>query len=158
NWDLQIYLNPWAVVRVCTAQEDHGSGKRLVRVRFRLRPSGYLKVFGVLAVIAAVGATLLTSEILALESAALLCACVLVWWRSTCRASRVVAVFDAVARGLGLIRCESSNKAELCAVPAPVPRDIGAAKVRLDEDQPGTPYVPVNGIGINGSRSGHSRE
>src|SRR5205085_10542738 len=40
DWDVEIYCHPWTVVQVCTAQEDHGSGKHLIHVRYRLRPSG----------------------------------------------------------------------------------------------------------------------
>jgi hypothetical protein len=35
NWDVLVNCQPWTDVRACTVQEDHGSGKRLFRVRFR---------------------------------------------------------------------------------------------------------------------------
>src|SRR5262249_13332145 len=44
DWDLEIYCHPWTVVQVCTAQEEHGSGKRLIRARFGLRTSGYTRL------------------------------------------------------------------------------------------------------------------
>src|SRR5207247_5580167 len=53
NWDLEIYCHPWTVVQVCTAQEIHGSRQRLIRVRYRLRPSGYTKLLGFAALSAA---------------------------------------------------------------------------------------------------------
>jgi O-antigen biosynthesis protein len=56
DWDLRIYCHPWTAVEVCTAQEDYGSRKRLICVRYRLRPSGYLRLLGVLALLAAAGA------------------------------------------------------------------------------------------------------
>src|SRR5262249_29815779 len=37
DWDLEIHGNAWTALQVCTAQEDHGQGKRLIRVRYRLR-------------------------------------------------------------------------------------------------------------------------
>ena len=42
--DLEVHCHPWTTVQVCTAQEDHGSGKRLIRVRYRLRLSAFTKV------------------------------------------------------------------------------------------------------------------
>ena len=56
DWDLEVYCHPWTVVQVCTAQEDHGGGKRLIRVRYRLRPSGYMKALGAAVLLAAVAA------------------------------------------------------------------------------------------------------
>ncbi len=35
---------PWTVVQVCTAQEEHGGQRRLIRVRFQLRFSNYTRV------------------------------------------------------------------------------------------------------------------
>ena len=49
NWDVEVYCHPWTVVQIATAQEDHGGGRRSIRVRYRLRPSGYTKFMGVLA-------------------------------------------------------------------------------------------------------------
>src|SRR5262249_53764790 len=37
DWDLVVYCHPWAEVRVATVQEDHGSGRRLIRARFAVR-------------------------------------------------------------------------------------------------------------------------
>ena len=51
DWDLEIHCDRWTVVRVCTVQEEHGGGKRCVRVRYRLRASGLLR----LSVFAAAG-------------------------------------------------------------------------------------------------------
>ena len=51
RWDLDVLCHPWAVARITTVQEEHGGGKRLVRVRYAARPSGYLRVlWGVSAV------------------------------------------------------------------------------------------------------------
>src|SRR5207249_1008736 len=41
EWDLEIGCHSCAILRVCTAQEDHGGGKRLIRVRYRLRPTTF---------------------------------------------------------------------------------------------------------------------
>jgi hypothetical protein len=117
DWDVEIYCHPWTVVQVCTAQEDHGSGKRLIRVRFRLRPSGYLKVLGGAAALTAVAAAGLLAWPAAAGATQLLgaclgiCAvCLGVWWRGTRRASQAIAVFDAKAGDLGLIRCDPAGR------------------------------------------------
>src|SRR5579872_1350325 len=39
EFDAEIVCHPWTVLQLCTAQEDHGGGRRLIRVRYRLRPS-----------------------------------------------------------------------------------------------------------------------
>src|SRR5262249_38404482 len=86
DWDGEIYCHAWTVVQACTAQEDHGSGKRLIRVRFRLRPSGYLKVLGGAAALTGVAAGLLawpaaSGATLLLGACLGICAAWLgVWW------------------------------------------------------------------------------
>jgi O-antigen biosynthesis protein len=111
DWDLEVYCHPWTVVRVCTAQESHEAGKRQIRVRYRLRPSGYTK--GVLAaacalaLVGAFGSGFMTALGVAAAAGALVLAgvCLGAWWRGTCRAAQVVAAFDAMAGLLGLCRC-----------------------------------------------------
>jgi GT2 family glycosyltransferase len=112
-WDLALYCHPWTVIQVCTAQQDYGSGNRLIRVRYRLRPSGYLRALAVAAALAAVAAVGLLSRPATVEAAvclAICCAgwagCAGLWWRGTYRASQAVAVIDALASGMGLIRCQ----------------------------------------------------
>jgi glycosyltransferase involved in cell wall biosynthesis len=105
DWDLEIYCHPWTVVQVCTAQEDHGAGRHLIPVRFRLRPSGYLKLLG-LATLAAAGVACLFPVWPALVVPGLFLAAGLgMWWRGTSRASRAVRLFDRFASELGLVRC-----------------------------------------------------
>jgi hypothetical protein len=44
DWDLEIYCHPWTVVQVCTVEEEHGSEKRMIQARFRLRTNGYTRL------------------------------------------------------------------------------------------------------------------
>jgi hypothetical protein len=37
SWDMRIHCSPWTGLQIRTVQEDHGSGKRLIWVRHRLR-------------------------------------------------------------------------------------------------------------------------
>ncbi len=108
NWDLEVYCHPWTIVRICTAQQDYGSGKRLISVRYRLHPSGYTKIVAALAALSAAVAVGYYAWLPAVEAVLLLAACVGVWWRGTCRASQAMAVVDFLATELGLVRCEPS--------------------------------------------------
>ena len=111
DWDLEIYCHPWTVVRVRTAQEDHGGGKHLVRVGYRLRPSGYLKATGA-AVLLLAGAAVGLQAWPAADGAALLLGGVLaLWWTGTRRAAQALAVFDVMAADLGLVRCATGQRA-----------------------------------------------
>src|SRR5262249_39252150 len=85
NWDLEVYCHPWTIVRVCTAQQDYGSGKRVICIRYRLRPSGYTKGFAALAAVAAASAVASGAWLPVLEAVVLLATCFGVWWRGTHR-------------------------------------------------------------------------
>jgi hypothetical protein len=160
DWDVEFYCHPWTVVQACTAQEDHGGGKRLIRVRFRLRPSGYLKVLGGTAALAPVAAAGLLAWPAASEATLLLGACLGicavwlgVWWRGTRRASQAIAVFDAKAGDLGLIRCDPTPAR---AQPSPtgavrptpgLPADGLAGRQEDGGKAPPSVLDPTNGVG-----------
>lgn len=108
DWDLEIYCHPWTVVRISTSQENHGGGQRVIRVRYRLRPTGYLKVLFVAALLEGVGAAIFQLWPMTAATVALLGCCACVWWRGTCRASIAIGAFDERGRELGLIRCGPS--------------------------------------------------
>jgi hypothetical protein len=110
DWDLEIHCDPWTVVQVCTVQEEHGGGRRCVRVRYRLRPSWYLRLLG-LAIVLAGGATLASLLVpggatvaLPAAGAVIVLACAGLWWRGTARAARAATLFDTLARELGMTR------------------------------------------------------
>jgi GT2 family glycosyltransferase len=119
SWDLAIYPHLWTIVEVRTAQEDHGSGKRLIRVRYRLRLSGYALVVIALAPIFAANAVLLSPGLGAATALVLLAWCAGAWWAGARRAAQVVGMLDALAGGLGLIPCKPSPLAEAPAEEAP---------------------------------------
>jgi GT2 family glycosyltransferase len=117
DWDLEIYCHPWTVVRLATAQEEHGGGKRLIRVRYRVRPGGRWKVCGILAALLAVVAVGLGSEVAGLAAGGALAICAAAWWRGTHRAAQAVAVVGAMAAKLGLVRCEPVPATDRLAEP-----------------------------------------
>jgi hypothetical protein len=98
DWDLEVYCHPhpWTVVRVCTAQEEHGNGRRLIRVRFTLRMTTYGRVLFWAGLVA--GACTWTLGLPALlTSAAAFTTGLWMWRRGTFQAAYVMAVFDRVA-------------------------------------------------------------
>jgi hypothetical protein len=105
DWDLLVYCHPWTVVELRTAQQDYGGDDRVICVRYRLRPCGYLRALGALALLAAGAAAGLASWPAALAAAALLLVCGGLWWRGTRRASQALGVVDYLAGSLGLVRC-----------------------------------------------------
>jgi GT2 family glycosyltransferase len=105
DWDVEVHYHPWTFLRVTTVQEDHGGGKRLIRVRYQMGMTDLARVVGLLA-LAATAATA-GLHLLAGPAGLLLGGlCWLgVWWRGTRLASQAVRAFDGLARGLDLIRC-----------------------------------------------------
>jgi hypothetical protein len=103
DWDLEIHCHRWTVVRVSTAEEDHGGGKRLIRVRYSLRPGGYLDAAGVVAALAGAGAAWLRLWPVVAAAGGLLAAGLFLWWRGTRAAARAVALFDQAAADLGAL-------------------------------------------------------
>jgi GT2 family glycosyltransferase len=102
DWDVELHLHPWTALRVCTAQEEHGGCRRLVRVRYCLRPSRatYALVAGAAV---GLGVVVAVRHELAVGAAALVAAAGMVaWWRGTVFAWRAVALIDALAGGLGM--------------------------------------------------------
>ena len=93
------------------AQEDHAGGKRLIRVRYRMRPSGHLQALGAAAAFAAVAAAGLLSSPIAAAAGLLVAAVAGMWWRGACRATRMVAVIDKCAHELEMIPCPTARDA-----------------------------------------------
>jgi hypothetical protein len=110
DWDLEIHCDRWTVVRVVTAQEEHGSGKRLIRACFRLRATPLTRSALALALPLVAGALVWEAWPFAAGLGALLAAAGLLWWRGTYRAALALALVDAPARDLGLIRVEDRQR------------------------------------------------
>jgi GT2 family glycosyltransferase len=110
NWDVEVHYHAWTLVHVATAQEDHGSRKRLVRVRYRLRPTGILKVAGILGLVAVAVLTGLNLLAGSVWASLLVIGLFAAWWRGARLASRAVESFDSVALGMSFVRCESAKQ------------------------------------------------
>jgi GT2 family glycosyltransferase len=104
DWDLKVFCGRWITTEVATTQEDHGSGKRLIRVRYRQRLRDGVKL---LAVAGVLGAGVAMSYHLALGAGLLgllgviLCG---IWWRGTRLAAKVAAIFETVAADMKMTR------------------------------------------------------
>jgi GT2 family glycosyltransferase len=112
DWDLEIYCHPGTVLQVCTAQEEHGSGKHLIRVRHRFRFSRLIHMGAASDGLAILIAVSLQSWPLICAAGVLLALYLGVWWRGARRAARALAIFDDVAEEMQLIRCEPGAAAE----------------------------------------------
>src|SRR5262245_253091 len=106
-----VYCHPWTALRISTAQEEHGSGRRLLRICYRIRPTrfGWLAVCVALGVSAAIARLDLWLGAGALSLTAVLSTSLL--WRGRRLAHDVVAVFDELALELGMLRCASADAA-----------------------------------------------
>lgn len=105
DWDMEIHCHPWTALQILTAQEDHGSGKRLIRLRYRLRPGGYLKVLSIFCCLAVlIGAGVSASCAVACLAASLMIL-LAVWQRGTVLSAQVLRVVDNVARQLDMTLC-----------------------------------------------------
>jgi hypothetical protein len=135
DWDVKVYSHPWTIVEVCTAQEDHGSNKHLIRVRYRLRPARYIKAVAAGALSCAVAAAVWLHWPLAACAAVLMALCAVMWWHGTRQASWVPAIFDLMAGHLGLIRCKPTGKTGgQAAPPEPQPQeDLPAVSGRCED-------------------------
>ena len=103
EWDLEIHCHPWTVVQVCTAEEDHGQGRRLIRLRYRLLPAGYTRILALGAAATGVLALAFRHWLPAGAALALAASSALAWWWGARRAGRALAVIDRAARALGMI-------------------------------------------------------
>jgi hypothetical protein len=119
DWDLEVYCDRWTIVQICTTQEDHGSGKRLIRIRYRLRTGGFAQqaaAAGVVSVAAVCGAWPA-----GLAAAALLTVGLVLLRRGAKRSAKVLAIFDYLADHIELIRCGVQQRREERAASAPRP-------------------------------------
>jgi len=144
TWDLLVHCDRWTAVRVRTAQEDHGSGRRLLRVRYRVRPTKLALVVGAVGVLAGAAGLLLASTPAALCGAALVVTTALCWWRGAGAASAVAAVFADVTAKLGFTPCGRADEPTQLptASRTPVFRDV-ASSIGQPADDPSQRRLPV---------------
>jgi hypothetical protein len=110
TWDLQVYNDRWTLVEFCTTQQNHGGGKRLIRVRCRFRARSLLWLTAGAGLLVA-ALCLPVNELVALGvAAAVPIALGAMWWRGIALAGRATTVFSMMALKLNLHRCHGPER------------------------------------------------
>ncbi|MEX2287739.1 MAG: glycosyltransferase [Planctomycetaceae bacterium] len=105
NWDLEFFCDPWCVVRIATAQEEHGGQKRLIRMRHQVYPSGTLLVLWAVGGLVMTEGSLLRTWSIVGVGAMILIGGAAIFWKGMSRAARAMAIVDSLAVSHGLISC-----------------------------------------------------
>ena len=79
EWDMAVYCDSGLILKVVTVQEEHGQGKRLIRVRFQLGPTARLKVIGAVSLVGVAIAAVLYPRAAMIATALLLALGVRAW-------------------------------------------------------------------------------
>jgi hypothetical protein len=103
SWDLELYCNPWTVLRIATAEEEHGGNKRLIRVRYQTRASRNVVLLWILAVMILLMSGWLGSVWMAASAVVFLLAGACGYWIGRRRVGAAIALVDAIASSLDLI-------------------------------------------------------
>jgi GT2 family glycosyltransferase len=114
EWDVDVYCHRWTIVRIRTAQEEHGGGRRLIRVAYSLRICPWVRVLFAGAGLAALVAVIWPSGPCAVIASALAIAAMAIWWRGTKEAPKAASAVGVVASQMGLLRCEAATSAAAC--------------------------------------------
>jgi len=109
DWDIGIRCALGTMVQICTVEEEHGGGKRLLRVRYRLRQSPNAAAIAVASLSAALIAGILQAWPQFLIAIIPLAACLAVRFRGARRAAKIVSLVDQLAEEeMQLVGCEGS--------------------------------------------------
>jgi O-antigen biosynthesis protein len=126
EWDLAVYCDSGLVLKVVTAQEEHGQGRRLIRVRYQLATTARLRVIAVVSLIV-LAVVAVSYPVAAVAVAALLLGLgVRAWARGLSAANRVIALFRAQAHEMHLSDCPEETPAQCASArsrDAPRPAD-----------------------------------
>jgi len=118
SWDLELFCNSWALARMVTADEEHGGGKRLIRVRYSARISGYAVALCGLATVVLICAAGLGSWSAVAIAALLFGIGGLGYWSGKQRCSALISLVDTAALELGLIPCGREEPAAISCEPS----------------------------------------
>jgi GT2 family glycosyltransferase len=137
EWDIAVYCASGLIVKVATVQEEHGQGKRLIRIRYRLGPTAWMKILGAIGLIA-LAITAVSSPRVAMAATAVMLGCgACIWGYGLAAATRVMALFHTQARRLHMIACPVEAQPRSDAV---IPREES-----VSAPAPGGPtQVPSN--------------
>lgn len=110
-WDLEVSGDRYTEVQIRTVQEEHGSGKRLIRVRYRVHPRGTFWLLGGLGLTLTAAVAVISLPLAAAPAVTTIGSIAWAWFRGVRNAGQVARVFDTVAASINLIRCDSTPTA-----------------------------------------------
>lgn len=110
EFDAEIFGHPWTCLRLTTVQEEHGSGRTLIRLRSRLAFT-WLAWTALAAATVSIGLAAIWSLPLAAALATGTIAVALgIRGRGVRLAAQIADAFDEAARGLSLIPCPTGSR------------------------------------------------
>ena len=98
DWDLAVYCDWGLLLKVVTVQEDHGQGKRLIRIRFQLGPTARMKLLIVVSLVVLAVIVVPYPRVAIASAAVMMSVGARSWGRGLAAASRVIALFGAGTR------------------------------------------------------------
>jgi len=109
-FDAEIFGHPWTCLRVTTVQEEHGSGRRLIRLRSRLESTWVAwTALAAAAVTIGLAAAWSPTAAVGLAAGALLVA-LAIRRRGVRLAAQIAEAFDEAANGLGFLPCRPAGR------------------------------------------------
>jgi hypothetical protein len=121
EWDMAVYCDSGLILKVVTAQEDHGRGRRLIRIRYQLGPTARLRVIGAVSLVALAVVAQPYPRLATGAAALVLGLGVRAWVRGLAAATRVIALFRAQSHQMDMIECSEETRPRSESV---VPRDV----------------------------------
>ncbi len=110
DWDLAVYCDSGLIVKVVTAQEEHGQGKRLIRIRYRLGPTAGMNVLAAVTLTALAVVAAPYPRVAIVAAALLLGFGTRTWLRGLTAESRVIDLFRTQAQRMNLIACAEETQ------------------------------------------------
>jgi O-antigen biosynthesis protein len=143
EWDLGVFCDWGLILKVVTVQEDHGQGKRLIRIRFHLGPTARMKVLVVVSLVVLAAFVVPYPRVAIAAAAVMLGVGARAWARGLAAASRVIALFGAQAHQLCMIACPEDTQPRSASA---VTRDQSVS-ARAGEDHSRRSPIPVEAGG-----------
>ena len=109
RWDLEVYCNSCLLLRVITAEEEHGGGRRLVRIRYRLTPTPTAWVACVVTLAGAVAVACIAPRLAVALGAAAATLTLCGWALGRRAAAHVLRLFDTIAQRLLMLDCSRAT-------------------------------------------------
>ncbi len=105
EWDLAVYCDSGLILKVVTAQEEHGQGRRLIRIRYQLAPTARLSVIASVSLVSLAVVALSYPRAAMAVAALVLGLGVRAWVRGLAAGARVVGLFRTQAHQMQMSDC-----------------------------------------------------